>query len=218
MMLDTFGVVTTGASLAAVVAATLGGRAAPLWNRTVLVALAGAWIGLVVALTASGHVRDFPVFVALFAASLIAAPFVWRGAASQTIVALNVLRLLGVSFLLLAYAGQLGGPFPYFAGIGDMITGAFALPIALSMRGEGVNDPRVLAWNAFGLLDLVVAVTLGVMSGNGSSLQVFHIGAGSAAIATLPWSLIPLVLVPVFATGHVLIFARAATARRAIAA
>lgn len=123
-------------------------------------------------------------------------------------------RILGVSFLLLAFAGQLGGPFPYFAGIGDIITGAFALPTALSMGGKGATDLRVLAWNAFGLLDLVVAVALGVTSGNGSPLQVFHIGAGSTAISTLPWSLIPLVLVPVFITGHMTIFARAARASR----
>jgi hypothetical protein len=204
MMLDTFGIVTTGASLAAVLTATLGGRAAPLRDRTVLAGLAGAWVGLVVALTAGGYVANLPVFAALFVVSLVAAPFVWRDVAPQTMVALNVLRVLGVSFLLLAYAGQISGPFPYFAGIGDIITGLLALPTALRLSTKGLADPRVLAWNVFGLLDLVVAVTLGVST-------------RPPAISTLPWSLIPLVLVPVFATGHILLLARAAAVRRAIA-
>lgn len=216
-MLDTFGAVTAGASLAAIVAATIGNRPAPLWNRAVFAAVAGGWIGLIAALTANGDAKDFRVFVALFAASLIAAPFVWRGVASRTFVALNVIRILGVEFVLLAFAGALGGPFPYFAGIGDMVAGAFALPVALSMRGENANDPRVLAWNAWGLLDLLVAVALGVTSANGFPLQVFHAGAGSAAISALPWSLIPLALVPTFMIGHIMIFVRAASAQRTIA-
>ncbi|HTV93367.1 MAG TPA: hypothetical protein VMG98_11685 [Verrucomicrobiae bacterium] len=203
-MLETFGIVTTGATLAAVLTATLGARPDALKHRTVLAGLAGAWIGLVAALTASGYVKGLPVFGALFAVSLVAAPFVWRDVAPRTIVAINVLRVLGISFLLLAYAGQISGPFPYFAGIGDIITGLFALPTALRLSNKGIADPGVMTWNAFGLLDLVVAVALGVTT-------------RPAAIGTLPWSLIPLVLVPVFVTGHIVLFARATAMRRAIA-
>jgi hypothetical protein len=61
------------------------------------------------------------------------------------------------------------------------------------------------------LLDLVVAVSLGVTSRNGSPLQLIHAGAGSAAISTAPWALIPLVLVPLFIIGHLVVFARMQT-------
>jgi hypothetical protein len=217
MMLDTFGILTVGATAAALLLVGPGSRTSTLWNRMAVGLLAGAWIGLVIALTASGAIDNLAIFFVVFLVSLILAPFFWRDVPSQTIVALNVLRLLGVLFLLLVQTGQLSGPFPYFAGIGDMITGGVALFIAFTIRGQNVNDGRLLAWNAFGLLDLFVAVFLGITSGNGTPLQVFHVGAGSAAISTLPWSLIPLVFVPLFLAGHVLIFMRAAARRTAAA-
>ena len=44
----------------------------------------------------------------------------------------------------------------------------------------------ITAWNVFGLADLVLAIALGVMSGQGSPLQVFHDAPGSAAMQHLP--------------------------------
>ncbi|HEY3676843.1 MAG TPA: hypothetical protein VGK84_12730, partial [Candidatus Tumulicola sp.] len=52
-------------------------------------------------------------------------------------------------------------------------------------------------------------VTLAVTSANGSRLQLIHAGAGATAIATLPWAIIPLVLVPAYLIGHALVFAHA---------
>ena len=76
----------------------------------------------------------------------------------------------------------------------------------LALRGG--NDRLVAAWNAFGMLDLVFAILLGVISANGSPLQLVHAGAGSAAVQVLPWSLIPTVLVPMFLIVHGVIFAQ----------
>ena len=88
-----------------------------------------------------------------------------------------------------------------------MITGALALPVAwLALRGG--SNRLVAAWNAFGMLDLVIAVTLGVVSANGSPLQLIHAGVGSAAVQVLPWSLIPTVLVPTALIVHGVIFAQ----------
>jgi hypothetical protein len=76
-------------------------------------------------------------------------------------------------------------------------------------------DRRVLEWNVFGAPDLVAAVALGILSANGP-LQLIHAGAGANEMATLPWALIPMVLVPTYLIGHALAFAhaRAATAAR----
>ena len=122
------------------------------------------------------------------------------------IIRLHAFRVLGVFFLFLALADRLSGPFPYSAGIGDIITGILALPVAAIAAREGINDWRVIAWTVFGTLDLSVAVFLGVTSNNASPIQLIHAGVGSAAIFTLPWSLIPLVLVPVYLIEHVLVF------------
>lgn len=42
------------------------------------------------------------------------------------LIGLNFLRIFGAFFLFLAAAGRLGGPFPYSAGWGDVITGVLA--------------------------------------------------------------------------------------------
>jgi len=72
----------------------------------------------------------------------------------------------------------------------------------------------VWGWNAFGMLDLVVALALGVVSANGSPLQMIHAGAGSEGVQMLPWSLIPTVLVPMFLIVHAAVFAQLARTSR----
>jgi len=121
--------------------------------------------------------------------------------------------VLGVFMLIAGVTGGMSGPFPYVAGIGDIITGLFALPVA-RLAARDPRDIRVLEWNIFGALDLIVAVSLGTMSANGSPLQIIHAGVGSTAMTTLPWALIPLVLVPTYLIGHALVFAHV----RAVAA
>ena len=83
----------------------------------------------------------------------------------------------------------------------------------LALRGG--NDIWVAAWNAFGMLDLAAALALGVLSANGSPLQLIHAGAGSAAMQGLPWSLVPTVLVPLFLILHAVIFAQVRARARA---
>ena len=131
------------------------------------------------------------------------------------LIGLNVWRIGGGFFLLLAAEGRLAGPFPYSAGWGDIITGALALPVAwLALRGQG--KALVWGWNAFGMLDLVAALVLGITSANGSPLQIIHAGVGSAGVQVLPWSLIPTVLVPMFLVVHAVIFAQLARAGRGV--
>ena len=106
-------------------------------------------------------------------------------------------------FLLLAAAGRLAGPFPYFAGLGDMLTGAIAIPLALGIARTGyVPVTAVRAWNLLGIVDLILAVTLGITSAPGSPLQLIHAGVGSTAVQYMPYSLIPTVLVPFFLITH----------------
>ena len=52
------------------------------------------------------------------------------------------------------------------------------------------------AWNLFGA-DLVLAITFGITSAEGSRLQLFS-GPGSEAMQHAPWSFVPTVLVPIF--------------------
>jgi len=222
-MLDTLRTLTLGATAGVLFAAVLVSLPIRPGARLALGGGIGAWIALAVEVTAAGAVTASPlVLLVLFILPLLAAGLAATSAGGRAammaipaplIIALNAMRAVGVLMLIAAAAGSMSGPFPYFAGIGDVITGIFALPVA-RLASRNPRDIRVLEWNIFGGLDLIVAVSLGVISANGSPLQLIHAGAGSAEITTLPWALIPLVLVPTFLIGHALVFAhlRAAAA------
>jgi len=125
------------------------------------------------------------------------------------LIALNVIRVGGFLFLLLFAAGRLSAPFAPSAGWGDIITGVAAPPVAWALAG-GARHARglVLAWNSFGLLDLLVASSLGMTSALGSPLQLFFQSPGSAAMATWPWALIPAFLVPQLIVQHLAVYWR----------
>ncbi len=215
-LLETLLVGATAGTLVATVASFA--RTSGL-GRMAIGAVGGAWLGLAAAVTAGGYLKSPATLPLMFAAPLVAGGVLaaisarFRAALaaipSTYIIGSNVFRAVGFFFLILLVQGQLGGPFPYFAGIGDIITGLFALPAARLAQRAPLSDPRILAWNAFGMLDLVVAVTLGVLSSPNFPFALIHAGAGSAGIGTLPWSMIPLVLVPTYLIGHAVIFARA---------
>ena len=228
-MLDFIGTVALVASIIVSLDTILGVMPISTAQRIGLSLIVGLWIGLAAALAGANlFVGANPAGPALIG-GVIAAPLVLTALAAALVpsvratllampmpllIDLNVWRIGGGFFLLLAIDGRLGGPFPQSAGWGDVITGVFALPVAwLALRGY--SRLIVGAWNAFGTLDLVAAIALGVTSANGSPLQLIHAGAGSAAVQVLPWSLIPTVLVPMFLIVHGVIFAqlRAKSAR-----
>ncbi len=200
-------------------------------RRLLLTAIAGGWVGLATGLGAAGLLTFSPEHPVPLVGVLFAVPLLVVGVLalrSQSVrgallavplpvlIGLNSLRVLGVMFLLLAASGRLSGPFPYFAGIGDIVTGALAIPLALGIARTGsVPASTVRRWNLFGTLDLFVAVSLGIASANGSPVQLIHAGVGSEAMQHLPFSLVPTVLVPFFLITHGVVAARLAATRMA---
>jgi hypothetical protein len=216
-MLEILRTLTLAATAGTLFAAVLTTVPIRLGARLALGAGIGAWIALVILTAGSGAARSLPLVVPIFfalplavaglAATSAAARSVMMAIPMSLIVALNAWRVLGVFMLLAAFAGTMSGPFPYLAGIGDVITGIFALPAA-RIAAKNPRDVRVLEWNVFGALDLIAAVFLGVTSINGRPFQLIHGGVGSAQMTTLPWALIPLVLVPTYLIGHAIVFAQ----------
>ena len=226
-MLDALGHITgtvaifvDGIAIASVLPMTLR-------QRLIAAGVVGAWIGLATALGANGALayspdQPVPVVGVLFATPLIVAAAAWLGSArfraamlaipTELLIGLNSLRVLGALFLALTAVGRLSGPFPYFAGLGDIATGLIAIPLALRVaRGQAAS---VAAWNAFGTLDLVVAIGLGLTSAQGGPLHLLQVGVGSQAMQALPFSLVPTVLVPFYMITHAVIAAQLATRRR----
>ncbi|MGO9743035.1 MAG: hypothetical protein ACLPN5_16290 [Roseiarcus sp.] len=134
---------------------------------------------------------------------------------TSLLVGLNSMRMLGALFLALAATGRLSGPFPYSAGLGDVITGVIAVRLALALaRGTPDLDAAIRSWNIFGALDLFAAVGLGLASADGSPLHVLQVGVGSAAMQQLPFSLVPTVLAPFYLITHGIVAAQLAARRR----
>ena len=193
--------------------------------RLGLAAGAGLWIGLQAALASAGAFATavpyigisvaFPLVAA--AVALYAAP-AFRAAMlavpTPLLVGLNISRVLGAFFLILAASGRLGGPFPQSAGWGDIIVGVLALPLAFAIARGTASRGAVLLWNTLGTVDLIAAVGLGVVSAEGSPIQMIHAGAGSVAISALPWAFIPTVLVPFYLIMHGVIFLQMQERRR----
>ena len=118
-------------------------------------------------------------------------------------IGVNELRVLGVQFLLEAATGRLSEPFPYSAGLGDIVTRALAIPLALSVaRSRKLPVNAIARWNIFGAVDLIAAIALGITSAAGSPVQLIHAGVGSQAMQYLPLCLVPTVLVPFYLITH----------------
>jgi len=102
-------------------------------------------------------------------------------------------RFAGLGFIALYAYGVLPGLFAWPAGLGDMAIGITAPLVILALRRHPAFATSRLfwIWNLFGMLDLVVAVSLGALS------AVLGIGI-SAGITTFPMGTMPLVLIPTF--------------------
>ncbi len=113
-------------------------------------------------------------------------------------------RIIGVVFLTSYAYGVLPGIFALPAGIGDVAIGLTAPFIVWMLVSKTRARLAVLAvWNVLGLLDLVMAVSLGILTSR-SSLGVLAGATTSALVVTFPLSLIPTFLVPFYFILHLI--------------
>lgn len=131
-----------------------------------------------------------------------------RAAPLPALIGVQVIRNLGVWFVLLHASGRLPAPFAPVAGWGDMLAGTLAIPAAwLAWRKPHGARAGMIVWSVIGAADLVAAVSLGLTSLPGP-LRLFTDPPGSALMNTLPWIFIPGFLVPSLLTLHVVVFYR----------
>ncbi len=124
------------------------------------------------------------------------------GADLQLLTAIQGWRAGGLGFLALYAHGVLPGLFAWPAGLGDIAIGITAPWVALALvrRSTFVASPQFVAWNLFGILDLIVAVSTGALS---SGFVVGLTGnVTTAPMAQLPLVLIPAYFVPLFIMFH----------------
>jgi hypothetical protein len=115
---------------------------------------------------------------------------------------LQTWRTAGLAFLAVQTAGALPATFATPAGAGDLIVGVTAPLVAFYLIGRG-RFARLgfFAWTAFGVLDLVSAITLGILHSD-SAIGLLAGVPNTDLVAHLPMSLIPTFGVPLTLALH----------------
>jgi hypothetical protein len=140
--------------------------------------------------------------LAATAACLALSPSLRRLLSNQKhLIRLNVWRLVGAVFLLLAAHGQVPALWALPAGIGDVLIGATAFWVAGRLDAPG-GRRRAIIFNLLGLADLVVAIGLGMATSPGPT-GLFHTTPTSALLTRFPLALVPAFLVPLAIMVHV---------------
>ena len=116
-------------------------------------------------------------------------------------------RIGGFVFLILAARGILPAVFALPAGWGDIAVGATA-PLAASYLINPRRRSGFLVWQMIGVFDLVMAVTLGVLTSATPIGRLAH-GLTSDAMTVLPMSLVPTFFVPLLLIFHIICIAQA---------
>jgi hypothetical protein len=124
-------------------------------------------------------------------------------------------RTLGVVFLILYYRGSLPGAFANPAGWGDIAVGVTAPLIALNYHR--LSRGAIVAWNLFGMLDLITAVTMGVLNSQGR-LGILAHDVTTRPMGQFPLSLIPAFAVPLLFIDHLIVLFQLREKARAAAA
>ncbi len=166
------------------------------------------WFALVLLLGAYGaFVRPpgappIPVLLGVTIPLAVFGAAYWGWRAFRALVLAADLRLLtaaqawragGLGFLALTVHGILPGLFAWPAGLGDIAIGVTApwVMLALVRRPAFVASRLFVVWNLLGILDLVVALSTGVLSSG-------VLGGLTGKVTTAPMAYLPLVLIPAY--------------------
>ena len=168
------------------------------WRWTVGSALVfAAWLIGIALLAAAGFFPSTRIPAALATtlavgyAVLLSSTFraVVAGIPQHWLIGIQTFRILGGVFLIRYFNGELPALFAVPAGVGDILTGILAPLVAYWwFVGKPYARSAAIAWNVFGMADLIDAVALGALTGGGGGGIVF-----------------PIVLIPIYAVPRALL-------------
>ena len=163
-----------------------------------LLGLIAVWYAIALATSAAGlisftYVLPFTLFPIIVGTLLSFTPplrDLIKAIPTHWLIFLQFYRVVGGIFIYPYFtAGLLTQGFALNAGIGDIITGVLALPVAWLVWRDGKRYTWLfVAWTAFGILDLIVAP---------ASAAYFGFAANDV-VPTFPITIIPLFLGPAF--------------------
>ncbi len=175
------------------------------------------WVGLTVTLGLSGALQASNGLIPVLLVCSVAAPILtWRRSANlQAWIGRIDLRLLvgwhlvrigfGALFLVEMGRGTLPAFFAERGGWGDILAGGLALPVIVALTwGSAKAGRRVaLAWNVFGLADILLVVATAQYG-----FFVLQDPLLVAAISRPPYVFLPTLVVPLVILTHLLVFSR----------
>lgn len=123
----------------------------------------------------------------------------------RALILLHAWRTLGIGFLMLYSVRQL--PMLFASAVGDALAAWVAtfIGIAFFINKNGVERRWIQSWNTFGLLDFVVAVSIGILTREAGIAQLAG-AVGSDAMTAFPLALVPGFGVPFFIITHLIVY------------
>jgi len=118
----------------------------------------------------------------------------------RAVIALHLIRFVGIYFLILGARGRLPLGFARPAGVGDIVIASAAVVLLAAPQLRSWQK-LLRIWNFIGFIDIVFVAFSALRFG----LQDWQ---SMAALRTLPLILLPTFLVPLIIASHVLIFVR----------
>jgi len=180
--------------------------------------LLAAWFLLVLSVPTLSIFKDgrFPVGAAA-ALSPILVFLIWFGISAsfreftlsldvRVLTTLQLSRVAGFTWFVAAAYGILPKVFALPAGWGDVGIGLTA-PLAALYLAKSGRQRSFMMWQAAGIAELAVAVTLGVLAS--PRLRLLGEGLTTQPLMVLPLSVIPMFGVPVAVILHMICIARA---------
>lgn len=147
------------------------------------VVVAAAWLLAVLLLGSAGNDVLLPTVPVALGGTLLVGYLLLLSPTFRRIIAavpqhwligIQIFRILGAVWLVRYFAGGLPGLFALPAGIGDVATGLLAPFVAYAWySGKPYTRSAAIAWNIFGMADLVNAVVLGTLTNGGAGGIVF---------------------------------------------
>jgi hypothetical protein len=172
----------------------------------------GGWFIAALAVGAAGVLNRLPVpppaIAGLLTASSLAALALSDGLRRAVLdrgpvplVALHLVRFVGIWFLVLYGRGELPRDFAQQAGWGDIVVAVGAVLVLLFVPPARTAGRRrvLLAWNVMGLADILFVIVSALRlpaAMRGEIMPFFH----------LPLSLLPTFFVPLIIVSHLLLF------------
>jgi hypothetical protein len=191
----------------------------PMWGLLVVwlvTVLTAAYFGIFDAF--SPHSMSVPIALGVAAVLPVVVFAVWFRTSARfrafalsldpvVLTAVQSWRAGGIVFLILMAKGLLPSMFAVPAGLGDMAIGLSAPFVARAMWRGNISADGVRRWQRAGILDLVVAVTMGVLCAPGKTGILAH-GTTTLLMGLLPMSLIPTFAVPLLVIFHLICIAQ----------